>query len=105
MNTAACAASPSSPGPPSSTGSLKARSSAAKKYPELNQKPSEIAQRYDVTPTGMAIAWILRHPAQMQPIIGSVRPERMREIVQASDITITHDEWYELYKASGKNLP
>ncbi len=77
----------------------------SEKYPELNQKLSEIAQRYDVTPTGMAIAWILRHPAQMQPVIGSVRPERMREIAKASDVTMTHDEWYELYKASGKKLP
>ncbi|MBR6088832.1 MAG: aldo/keto reductase, partial [Anaerolineaceae bacterium] len=77
----------------------------SEKYPELNKKLKEIADRYNTTPTGIAIAWILRHPACMQPIIGSVRPERMSEIAKAADITITHDEWYELYKSSGKTLP
>ena len=77
----------------------------SEKYPELNRKLEETALRYNTTPTGMAAAWILRHPACMQPVIGSVRPERMTEIAKAADITITHDEWYELYKASGKTLP
>lgn len=77
----------------------------SEKFPELNRKLEEIADRYDTTPTGIAIAWILRHPACMQPIIGSVRPERMAEIAKAADITISHDEWYDLYKASGKSLP
>lgn len=75
------------------------------KFPELNRKLEEIAARYGITSTGLAISWILRHPACMQPVIGSVRLERMAEIAQASDVTITHDEWYELYQASGKKLP
>ena len=75
------------------------------KYPELNEKLREIAGRYGITPTGLAIAWILRHPACMQPIVGSVRPERMAEIAMAADVTIRHEEWYELYRASGKTLP
>ena len=75
------------------------------KFPALNAKLEEIAGRYGITPTGLAIAWILRHPAKMQPIVGSVRPERMAEIARAADITITHEEWYELYRASGKTLP
>jgi len=77
----------------------------SEKYPELNEKLEEIAARYGVTPTGLAIAWILRHPAAMQPIVGSARPERMAEIAKAADVTITHDEWYELYRSSGKKLP
>ena len=75
------------------------------KYPELNKKLEEIAARYHVTATGMAIAWILRHPACMQPVVGSVRPERMSEIAAAADVRISHDEWYELYKSTGKKLP
>ncbi len=75
------------------------------KYPELNKKLEEIAARYEITQTGLAITWILRHPACMQPIVGSVRPERLAQIAKAADITISHDEWYELYKASGKSLP
>ncbi len=77
----------------------------SEKYPELNKKLAEISFRYGTTPTGIAVAWLLRHPAVMQPIVGSVRPDRMAEIAAASDITISHDEWYELYKASGKSLP
>lgn len=75
------------------------------RFAELNRKLEEVSGPYGVTPTGMAIAWILRHPACMQPIVGSVRPERMTEIARAADVTITHDEWYALYKASGKQLP
>lgn len=77
----------------------------SEKFPELNAKLEEIAARYDITPTGLAIAWILRHPAKMQPIVGSVRPERMAEIAKAADITITREEWYALYLAAGKRLP
>ena len=75
------------------------------KFPELNKKLDEVAARYGVTATGMAIAWILRHPATMQPIVGSTTPERMAQIARAADVTITHDEWYELYRATGKTLP
>ena len=77
----------------------------SEKYPELNRKLTEIAGRYGITETGLAIAWLLRHPARMQPIVGSVNPERMADIARAADVTITHDEWYELYRASGKQLP
>lgn len=74
-------------------------------YAELNKKLDEIGKKYGTNSTGMAIAWILRHPANMQPIIGTVTPERIKTIAKAADITITHDEWYELYRASGKTLP
>ena len=75
------------------------------KYAALNEKLDEVSGRYGVTPTGMAIAWILRHPAKMQPIVGSTSPLRMEQIAKACDVTITHEEWYELYRASGKALP
>ena len=75
------------------------------KFPKLNEVLRSVAARYNVTPTGMAIAWILRHPAKMQPIIGSVNIDRIRQIAAASDVTITHDEWYELYRSTGKTLP
>ena len=75
------------------------------KYPDLNKKLEETAARHNITPSAAAIAWILRHPAGIQPIVGTVRPERMKEISAAADITLSHDEWYELYTASGKSLP
>lgn len=74
-------------------------------FKALNDKLDEIAARYGVTATGMAITWLLRHPAIMQPVIGTTTPERVIEICKASDVTITHDEWYELYKSAGKRLP
>ncbi|MCH5191577.1 MAG: aldo/keto reductase [Oscillospiraceae bacterium] len=74
-------------------------------YGELNNALSNISEKYGVTPTGMLIAWILRHPAKMQPIIGTTDTGRVAEVCAASDITITHDEWYDLYRASGKKLP
>ena len=75
------------------------------KFQALNEKLEEIAARYDITPTGLAIAWILRHPACMQPIVGSVNPGRLREICAADDVTITRQEWYDLYCSTGKKLP
>lgn len=74
-------------------------------YKELNNKLNEVAAKYGVTSTGMAITWLLRHPAIMQPVIGTTTPSRIKEVCHASDVVITHDEWYELYKAAGKKLP
>lgn len=75
------------------------------KFPELNKKIDEIAAKYDVTNTTIAIAWILRHPARMQPIIGTTNPERVKQCAKASDIRLTRDEWYAIYLAAGNKLP
>lgn len=75
------------------------------KFQALNEKLEEIAGKYSITPTGLAIAWILRHPACMQPIVGSVNPQRLQQICDASDVTITRQEWYDLYCSTGKKLP
>ena len=61
----------------------------SEKYPELNQKLAEIGEKYDLTKTGVAAAWILRHPANMQLIVGTMNPEHLTEICKASDITLT----------------
>lgn len=73
--------------------------------PELNDALQEIADRYNVTKTAVAIAWILRHPARMQAIVGTMDADHLKDIAKAADITLTHHEWYELYRASGKFLP
>jgi len=73
--------------------------------PELNKALGEVAGKYGVSKTAIAIAWILRHPAKMQAIVGTMNPEHLRDIATASDITLTHNEWYKLYLASGKMLP
>jgi predicted oxidoreductase len=75
------------------------------KFPTLNEKLSEIAERYGITKTGVATAWILRHPANMQLIAGTMTPARLKEICNASDITLTRAEWYEIYRSAGHCLP
>ncbi len=75
------------------------------KFPELNQSLDELAEKYDTTPTGLAAAWILRHPAAMQVIAGTMNPKRIEEIAKAAEIQLTRKDWYELYRAAGNILP
>ena len=75
------------------------------KFPELNAAIDALAAAKDVTNSAIAIAWILRHPARMQPIVGTTRPERVKEICKASDIKLSRQEWYEIYRAAGNTLP
>lgn len=75
------------------------------KFPELNQKIDEIAAKYGVTNTTIAIAWLLRHPAQMQPVIGTMNIDRLKDCIKASDVRLTREEWYEIYRAAGNILP
>lgn len=75
------------------------------KYPELNKTLEEISQKYDTTPTAIATAWILRHPANIQMIAGTTNTERMSEIIKGSEIRLEREEWYRLYLSSGHILP
>ena len=74
-------------------------------YPELNAELSRLAEKYQVTKAAIALAWILRHPANMQVIVGTMNPEHLKESAEAMNIRLTHHEWYELYLAAGKYLP
>ena len=74
-------------------------------FPILNAKLAEIGERYGLSKTGVAAAWILRHPANMQLIAGTMTPERLIDICRAADITLTRAEWYEIYLAAGHCLP
>lgn len=75
------------------------------KYDELNKEIDILAGKYGVSSTTIAAAWILRHPAKMQLITGTASESRLAEIIAASDITITREEWYKLYLAAGHILP
>ncbi|MBQ3094008.1 MAG: aldo/keto reductase, partial [Clostridia bacterium] len=74
-------------------------------FPTLNATLAEIGETYGLTKTGVAAAWILRHPANMQVIAGTMNPDRLKEICAAADVTLTRAEWYALYKAAGHQLP
>ncbi len=75
------------------------------KFPELNKKIDELAQEKGVANTAIAIAWLLRHPAKMQPIVGTTNVSRLKDICKASTIELTRQEWYQIYLAAGNKLP
>lgn len=74
-------------------------------YPELNAELNRLAKKYEVTPTAIATAWITRHPAGMQVVLGTTRPERLAEAAAGSNIPLTRGEWYGLIRAAGHNVP
>jgi len=74
-------------------------------FPELNAQINAVAASRGVTNTAIAIAWLLRHPARMQPIIGTTNPTRVKDACKASDVKLTRQEWYDIYLAAGNKLP
>ena len=74
-------------------------------FPKLNEVMGRIGETYGVSKTAIAIAWILRHPAKMQAIAGTMNPDHLKDICDATKVDLTHKEWYDLYLASGKFLP
>jgi len=75
------------------------------KFKALNDEMDKVAKKYDVPKSALPIAWILRHPAKIQPIVGTTNPKHLKEICQASNVNLTKKEWYDLYKAAGNKLP
>jgi predicted oxidoreductase len=75
------------------------------KFPELNNVIDKIAEKYQVSSTTIALAWILRHPAKMQAITGTMNPQRLADCVKAAEITLSREEWYAIYMAAGNILP
>ncbi len=75
------------------------------KFPELNTVLEKIGNKYGVSKTAMAIAWLLRHPAKMQPVTGTTNLTRLTDSLKASKVSITREEWYEIYRAAGNKLP
>lgn len=75
------------------------------KFPELNKKINEIAAKYEVSNTTIAVAWLLRHPANMQPVTGTMNIERLKDCCKAADIRLTREEWYDIFRSAGNILP
>lgn len=74
-------------------------------FPELNRVLGNIASREGVSKSAIAIAWILRHPAKMQAVLGTMNVEHMKDVCEATKVNLSHHDWYELYLAAGKFLP
>ena len=75
------------------------------KFPELNAVLKTIGNKYGVSKTTVAFAWILRHPANMQPVTGTTNLTRLSDCLKATQVTLTREEWYEIYRAAGNRLP
>lgn len=75
------------------------------KFPELNELLEKLAKKYDTNKNAIATAWILRHPANMQVILGTMNPTRIKESAAGGDVTLTKQEWYDVYFAAGNDLP
>ncbi|WP_306366748.1 aldo/keto reductase family oxidoreductase [Nocardiopsis sp. CC223A] len=74
-------------------------------YPELNAVIDRLAGKYGVPPIAVATAWITRHPARMQVVLGTTTPDRVTGAAQGSDLPLTRPEWYELFRAAGHRVP
>ena len=74
-------------------------------YGALNDALDELAAAHGVTPTGIAVAWIVRHPANIQVVLGTTNPGRVAESVAGSDVKLSRDEWYRLFTAAGHTVP
>jgi predicted oxidoreductase len=74
-------------------------------FPKLNRALFNIASREGVSKSAVAIAWILRHPAKMQAVLGTMNVEHMNAVCDATKVNLSHHDWYELYLAAGKFLP
>lgn len=75
------------------------------KFPELNALLDKLAKKYDTNKNAIATTWILRHPANMQVILGTMNPTRIKESAAGGDVTLTKQEWYDVYFAAGNDLP
>lgn len=72
--------------------------------PKLNAELQKLADKYDVGKNAIAAAWILRHPADIQMLVGSMNPKHIQDSAKGADISLTRQEWYDLYLASGNYL-
>lgn len=75
------------------------------KFPELNKVIDRIAAEYKVTNTAVAVAWISRHPAKIQTVLGTTTPQRVRDAAQSQSFELSRQQWYEIYRAAGNFLP
>lgn len=74
-------------------------------FHELNVVLKQLADKYHVSKNAIAVAWILRHPAKMQVLLGTMNPQHILDSAKGSDVTLTAQEWYDVYLAAGNTLP
>ena len=71
----------------------------------LGSRLDELASAHSASRAGIALAFVLAHPAGIVPIVGTGKPERIREAAEAANVKLTKAECYSLIAAAGRNLP
>ncbi|MEA4811682.1 MAG: aldo/keto reductase [Anaerolineaceae bacterium] len=71
----------------------------------LNKAFREIGNAHGISPNAVVSAWISRHPAGIQTMAGTTKPERLAEIAKGIETPLSREEWYKIYIAGGKKLP
>ena len=87
-------------------GKVDEKDPRAKILHKLLQVIDELAQAHGVSRTVMSLAWLLKHPSKIIPIVGSANPARIKDAVKADDVELSREEWYRvLLAARGEALP
>jgi predicted oxidoreductase len=74
------------------------------KFPELNNMINVLAKKYNVTNTAIVTAWLSRHPANLQVVVGTTNSNRLKECIVGTEINLSRQEWYDLYMAAGNKI-
>lgn len=86
-----------------SGGDLKAASATVQATAALVQK---MASEHSSSREAIVLAWLLRHPARVQPVLGTTRPDRLKACAESTKILLSREEWYRLFEtARGKQMP
>jgi predicted oxidoreductase len=67
---------------------------------------NRLASEHETTEEAIALGWLLRHPAGIQPIVGTTNVDRLAASCRADDVELTREEWYALLEAArGERVP
>lgn len=74
------------------------------KFSELNEVLDELAIKYNTTKTSLSVAWILRHPANIQVLVGTMTPSRIIECANGAKIELSREDWYKILISAGNKM-
>jgi len=87
-------------------GEVGAEHPRRKHFLSVQKAVDDMAAKYGVSRSVLSLAWLLKHPGQIIPIVGSSNPQRIKEAVQADAVELSRDDWYRLLVAArGEKLP
>lgn len=75
------------------------------KFPEFNKTVAQLCEKYGIEDTAIIVAWLCRHPSDMQTVTGTMNVGRLRALSRGASVRLTREEWYRLYLAAGHILP